>query len=284
MKGPDARFLLPHEALFGAFLLITWVRFGVALGFGSREALLYLALMAADAGLIAFCKRRPTRTRWVLRLLFHPVALNVVFLHMRDAIPRLVPRLMDGPLQRADTWLVGGNLSLRLEAVARPALTEILSICYLLFFPYLLISLVLYFRRDLDTLRAFLVGLMTIYGLGFLGYTLVPAAGPWVAMAGAFRHPLAGGPFTRWNDHLVRAGSNGVDVFPSLHCAVSSYLLLFDRRHARWRHRLYLLPCLGLWISTLYLRYHYLVDVLFGFALSAFALWLSARYEREMRP
>lgn len=281
MTRPSERLLLPHEGIFGGFLLITWVRFGLKLGFAGPEALLYLAMMLVDGGLIAFCRRKPTRTRWILRLLFHPLALNIVFMHMKAAIPKIVPTRMDGALQRVDGLLVGTNLSLRLEAWIHPTLTELLSLCYILFFPYLLFSMVWYFRRDLDTLRAFLVGLFTLYGLGFLGYTLVPAAGPWVAMAGQFHVPLAGGLITRWNDQLVRAGSNGVDVFPSLHCAISSYFLFFDRRHTRWRFLLYLGPCLGLWFSTLYLRYHYFVDVLFGFALSAFALWMSARFERE---
>jgi membrane-associated phospholipid phosphatase len=172
-------------------------------------------------------------------------------------------------------------LSLRLESWIHPWLTEALSSCYILFFPYLAFSLVWYFRGELATLRAFLVGMFTIYGIGFLGYSLVPAWGPWVALKDAFHVPLEGFAITRWNDAIVRWGSNGVDVFPSLHCALSSYFLFFDRRHARWRFRLYLVPCIGLWISTIYLRYHYFIDIAAGFALSAFALWLAARFERR---
>ena len=89
---------------------------------------------------------------------------------------------------------------------------------------------------------------------------------------------LTGGWITGWNAAVVAKGSNGVDVFPSLHCAVSCFLLFFDRRHRPWRYRLYLLPCIGLWFSTIYLRYHYLVDVICGFALAAFALWLANRF------
>jgi membrane-associated phospholipid phosphatase len=279
----DRRLLLPHELLFGAFLAITWVRFAVVLGPLSSEALVYLPLIGIDAALIAWCRARPSDARWRWRLLFHPVALNVVFMHMKEAIPKIAPERMDAGLQAIDAALVGGNLSLRLQGVVQPWLTELFSCCYVLFFPYLLFSLVWYFRKDLPTLRAFSAGLFTIYALGFLGYTLVPAWGPWVAMRDAFHVPLEGYAVTRWNDALVRFGSNGVDVFPSLHCAVSSYFLFFDRRHTRWRYLLYLVPCAGLWISTIYLRYHYAVDLLAGFALSAAALWLSARFEARER-
>ena len=273
--------VLPHEAIFGGFLLITWIRLGLGPGFGDRDALLYLALILVDLALIGWCRHRPDRTRWTLRLLFHPMALNVVFLNMKEAIPKIAPDGMDRVLQRVDALLVGGNLSLRLERFTTPSASEWFSFCYILFFPYLLFSLIWYFRRELDMLRPFLVGLFTIYGLGFLGYSLVPAKGPWMAMTDQFRVPLAGGFITRLNDQVVRAGSNGVDVFPSLHCAVSSFLLGWDWRKTRWRFWAYLVPCVGLWFSTLYLRYHYLVDLLCGFILSAFAIWLARNFEQR---
>ncbi len=275
---------LPHEWVFGTFLVVTCLRFAFVLGPLSSECLLYLALIAAELLLIRWCRAKPTDLRWRLRLLFHPLALNVIFAHMKAAIPKIAPERVDLQLQRIDAALVGGNLSLRLEGLVRPWITEALSFCYLLFFPYLAFSLVWYFRGELKTLRAFLAGMFTIYGIGFLGYSLAPAWGPWIAMQESFHVPLEGFALTRWNESIVRWGSNGVDVFPSLHCALSSYLLFFDRRHVRWRFWLYLVPCVGLWISTLYLRYHYFVDIACGFALSALALRIAARFESRAEP
>lgn len=145
----------------------------------------------------------------------------------------------------------------------------------------MLFSLITYFAGDVELLKKFVIGLFSIYGIGFLGYSLVPAAGPFVAMAGQFTVPLNGWWFTGWNTAVVTRGSNGVDVFPSLHCAVSAFLLFFDRLHKPWRFRLYLVPCVGLWCSTIYLRYHYFVDVACGFVLAAFGLWLAGRYPRQ---
>lgn len=77
---------------------------------------------------------------------------------------------------------------------------------------------------------------------------------------------------------MVGIGSNRVDVFPSLHCAASAFMLAFDSRNKPWRYRLYLLPCLGLWPATIYLRYHYLVDCICGFVLFGLAIWIVARH------
>src|ERR1043166_832412 len=114
-----------------------------------------------------------------------------------------------------------------------------------------------------------------------MGYSFVPAAGPCHAMADQFTVPLHGWWITRLNDRLVSFGSNGVDVFPSLHCAVSAFFLFFHRQHRPWRFWLYLVPCVGLWVSTIYLRYHYAIDLVCGFALAGFALWLSKHFPSD---
>jgi membrane-associated phospholipid phosphatase len=281
MKPNDRWRPMPHEIFFGLFLVVTWMRLGFAAGFTGGDALFYLALIVINLGVVWFCRSAQSSIRWRLGLLFYPVAMNVVFPQMKSAIPKIHPERMDAWLQHLDALGIGTNLSLRLQPLVTPVLTEFFSFCYILFFPYLLFSMVYYFCGELELLKKFVAGLFTIYGIGFLGYSFVPAAGPYHAMAEQFSTPLSGWWITKWNAAIVARGSNGVDVFPSLHCAVSSFFLFFDRRHRPWRFKLYLVPCVGLWISTIYLRYHYLTDVVCGFALSAFALWLAKRFRTK---
>jgi len=269
--------LLPHEVCFGLFLVVTWVRLVAVTGFLSGSSLLYLVFLMLNCAAIGLRARSDSPKTLRIAFLFYPVAMNVLFPNMRQAIPAINWGRMDAALQSIDSALVGTNLSLRLQPLAHPWLTELFSFCYFLFFPYLLFSLIYYFCSDLAVLRKFIIGLFTVYGLGFLGYSLVPASGPYLAMADQFSVPLTGYWFTRWNAAVVAQGSNGVDVFPSLHCAVSAFFLFFDRRHRPWRFRLYVVPCVGLWISTIYLRYHYLIDLICGFTLAALALYLARR-------
>ena len=273
--------LLPHEWFFGAFLIIHWLRLMMAVGPRDPDVLLYSALLAANVFLIAWCRMRETRQRWQFRLWFYAVAMNVVFMNMKSSVPKVTPHKCDWILAGLDKALFGATLSVRAEAIVTPVLTEILSLCYLLFFPYLMISWFYYASHGLPLFRKLMVGMFTIYGIGFLGYSFVPAGGPHLALPGEFTVPLAGWAITKFNALVVAKGSNGVDVFPSLHCAISSYLLFFDRQHARWRCRLYLLPCVGIWFATIYLHYHYFVDLVAGFMLSAFALWLTNRWEKR---
>ena len=284
MNGLRITQLMPHEVFFGGFLLVTWLRLMVCEGPLDLNALLYLAMLLGCVAMLALCVARETRARWFARLWYYAVIMNVTFMTMGSTAMKIVARRQDAMLQRIDAACVGVTPSVTAQALVTPWLTEIMSLCYLLFFPYLFISLIYYAWRGLTVFRQLTVGLFTLYALGFLGYSTVPAAGPYLALPDAFSVPLTGWAITRFNAYVVASGSNGVDVFPSLHCAVSCFLLFFDRQHTRWRFRLYLAPCVCLWLATIYLRYHYLVDVVAGFALAAFALCILARWEKHAVP
>jgi membrane-associated phospholipid phosphatase len=281
MNGFRITKLLPNEWFFGGFLLVTWLRLVACVGPLDPNALLYLAMLLGGAAVIACCEARESRPRWYARLWYCPVIMNVTFMTMGSTAMKVVSHRQDAVLERIDAACVGVTPSVAAQALVAPWLTEIMSFCYLLFFPYLFISLIYYAWRGVAAFRQLTVGLFTLYALGFLGYSMVPAAGPYLALRDSFSVPLTGWAITRFNAFVVASGSNGVDVFPSLHCAVSCFLLFFDRQHARWRFRLYVVPCVGLWLATIYLRYHYLVDVVVGFALAAFALWILARWEKR---
>jgi len=257
-----------HDLVFGAFLLLMAGRLIALEGLTGPHAIVYLGFTALHAAVLL------TAPIW-LRLAFYPFALQAAYFTLGPAMRALQPPSADGLLQRIDLGLLGVNLSAALEPVAHPLLTDLMSACYLLFFPYLIVTHLDYFRGNIDTLRRFCTGLYTVYAGGLIGYALVPAAGPYVAMAGDFLRPLDGGWLTRIHQAIVVQGTNGVDVFPSLHCGVTSFLLFFDRRHSPRRYLALLAPVAILWISTIYLRYHYFVDVIAGFALSAVGLALA---------
>ena len=279
--------LLPHEIVFGLFLVITTARLLAAAGPANDEALVYAGTILVNGLAIWAAVRWPESWAWRLRLGFYIVALNGIFLHMRWAIPLIHPGKYDALLSGWDMRLFGGNLSLWMEPLATPLLTEVMSIVYAAFIPLLLLTLVQYAAGDLRTARAFYSGLFTLYGIGYLGYTLVPAIGPYVAMADRFTVPLDGYWITDLLTALYPLGTNRCDAFPSLHVAASAYILLFDRRHRpRW-YRAYLAPCALLWLSTIYLRYHYGVDVVAGFALAVAGVWVAAgvwRRDEASRP
>jgi membrane-associated phospholipid phosphatase len=274
------RAVLPHEWIFGTYLLLTGLRLFAHGGAAEHWSLVFFGCLAGAIGLFIWTEQRPTAWRWRLRLLFYPAAMGLSFYAMGIAIPLLGIPPVDGLLIQWDRALVGQTPAIAWEHLLRPWLEDVAMGGYLFFFYYLIAGPGHYCLQDLRLFRKCIVGLFTMYGLAFMGYTVLPAGGPHIYLT--FNTPLQGWLLDR-TITPVNAGSNGLDVFPSVHVAASLYLLLFDWRH--WRRRFWwvLLPCLILWFSTIYLRFHYFVDLLAA-AVLALASWAMAEiYERQTR-
>jgi membrane-associated phospholipid phosphatase len=209
------------------------------------------------------------RIKWIL-----PIAsVPILYFSLNRIMNVLGTPKQDSLLQKLDEILVRGSLSLKMQFLRHPVLTEGMYICYILFFAYVIASLVSLLKHGEKVKKSFYSGLFTIYWVGFLGYCLVPGDGPYIAMRELLGEPLREGLyFARPIHDLIMNSNNHADVFPSLHCSVSAFCLFFDLRHNRARFWRYLPLSILIWVSTIYLSYHYFVDILVGFALTYIAL------------
>jgi len=256
----------PHAYAFGAYLAVMTAGLLAARSFPYLA--LYAVLLATMIWLHDRHRRQPTAKRFAQAQLFYPLAMNTTFPAMAGAVPAVRDIRYDDMLLALDERIFGISPNVWMESFVSPVATEIMSLCYLFFMPLLFFSLPRYFFWQKQLLGDFYRGLFSVYGFGFLGYLTVPAAGPHLAHPELFAIPLEGGAITALTQYMVAVGSNGVDVFPSLHCAASAYILGFAYRFRRGEFWWMLAPVVGLWVSTIYLRYHYFVDVFFGFALA----------------
>ncbi len=271
--------VMVHEAAFIAVLSLIWARLAASAGLLAAETLAYAVLVLtipAGIGLARWAAWRwggpwPGRARLFL---FVPL-MWFVFGDLRRSIPMFHAGHEDALLQAWDLRLLGFSLPAWFDGRLGAWPTEALSLCYSLFFVYLLAATVGWLFAPAAKARAFYAGLFTLYAVGFVGYTTLPALGPYATMA--FAHPVQGWGVTRVLLAVVPFGTNQADAFPSLHCAVTAFILGFDvmaghRRRAAWCT----LPVALLWVSTLALRFHYAVDVGAGFGLTVLCLGLAA--------
>lgn len=187
-----------------------------------------------------------------------------------DATLMLVTSDRDAVLMAIDQKLFGFQASLVLQRIISPPLTAWMTFAY--FFHVINIPLVgcfIYLRRDRARFRELMSGLMVVSFLGLLGYLLVPAIGPMYTLRNQYTVPLSHSiwMFNRDVDFMDFARIRR-DVFPSLHVAISFVVWLYAYRNSK---PLFWLLCpliLSLWFSTVYLRYHYLIDVLAGLILA----------------
>ncbi|HEY7958019.1 MAG TPA: phosphatase PAP2 family protein [Polyangia bacterium] len=214
---------------------------------------------------------------------FFPFFLGLLFYEtLHDLTPILRPSVVDARLIAADRALFGVDAAQWLGRFASPALTHVMIDCYLsYFFAPIALATILYWRGQRAQFREYMVSLCVVTVLGYCGYLLVPAVGPYVFEAARFPTRLPGGEKTHF--FIAQIDSlKGVarDCFPSMHTAHTTVVLAFAWRFARRWFWLYLPIALGLYVSTVYLRMHYVVDVIAGLAVSALAVAIGPRLER----
>ncbi|MCS6799828.1 MAG: phosphatase PAP2 family protein [Myxococcota bacterium] len=203
------------------------------------------------------------------------------YFSLRWLLPSLRPDIVDDTLLAIDEALFGTTPAIWVESFWSPALTEWFAFFYYSYFFVLGLNLlpVLFFGRG-AILRELMVGALVVCTLGHVGYTLVPAYGPYHHMS--FATPLEGGLFWHLVLEAVRSAGAMLDVFPSLHTAYPTFFAIFAVRHRRtvpyrWLWPLSVLVAVNIVPATMVLRWHYAIDIVAGIALAAFAAWAAAR-------
>jgi hypothetical protein len=242
-------------------------------------SLAFLGNLLASAAVILWSGREPAPWSWRVRLLLYPALMGLSFFMMPSVVAALDVPHADALLVKWDSAMLGQNINLAIQGWEPPLFTDVLMLAYVFFFYYLIAGPAYYCIGDLPRFRQCFAGLFVVYAFGFIGYTFLPAGGPHRFLE--FDQPLTGSWITRVAKPILDYASNGVDAFPSIHVAVSMYLLAFDQWYYRRRFWLVLIPCVALWVSTVYLRYHYCIDVIAGVAIAAIGLWVAALYGRS---
>jgi membrane-associated phospholipid phosphatase len=270
--GLDLIFL----GVFASLLVVLMGVYGGRPTFLQTSIVLPLAIMTLliAVGLV----RRRGRTLALVRDWLPLILIVLVYENFHDLTDLVRPETVDGVLRRLDERLLGVEPALALSPISRPWLTEYMTFCYALYFVYPTIVLAtLYARGEFVRFREFGLALSLAFYLGLFGYVLVPAIGPRYALAAELGRPLDG----IWLTARAAAAWDALesvkrDCFPSLHTALTTISLVYFWRYRNtWKWGRFLLfvcaPLIfSLWCSTIYLRYHYLVDVLAGFALAFF--------------
>lgn len=232
-----------------------------------------VVLLAVAALVPLVARRMSERGGSMLRLVQTVATIPLVFTELGSLVPYVRLRRFEKELFEFDCRLFGGSEPLAmLGRLENPWLTEALQWVYNYYFFIPVILGVAVVRRDRprDLLRMLFVCSLCIY-LSYLGYYAVPASGPNIDRLGlyAFSDELRGVFMTReFRSAIAAVEQIKQDCFPSGHTAVSIVALLLAYRFARRTVPVLWPLVVALVFSTMYLRYHYVADVLAGVALA----------------
>jgi membrane-associated phospholipid phosphatase len=154
----------------------------------------------------------------------------------------------------------------------------VLQFAYISYYPMaIVLGAVLFLKKNETAFDEAIFGIILCFYLSYVGYLLFPAVGPRFTLAHLQTRDLAAGPLVTSIQETLNALENTkTDAFPSGHTAVALMTLYYARRFRERALTALLLPAVtGLILSTVYLRYHYVVDVLAGIALTVLTVYLA---------
>ncbi len=243
-----------------------------------------LAWHALACGLLVFEVKRPNRTSWWFRNWYAIVYVASCYKEMAVLIPAVRRTDADRWLAQMDFRVWGANPTVWLERIHTPLFTEFLQWVYTLFVPaVLLVAVLLWKRRDYANFQyySFLIalGFLTSY----VGYLLVPARGPRFLLSHLQTIPLRG----LWLFHgmqatLDRLESAHYDCFPSGHTELTILAWWGSRLVSKRLFRAYFAYTPPLIFATVYLRYHYTVDLLGGAVLASVLILATPAIYRQL--
>ncbi len=247
------------------------------------------------------------RARWNTKgvRIFHTFYILFIAIFLFKTVEKLSYALhgrdYDNVLITVDRAIFGGanpTVWLYEHIPVMPVFVEFLQICYFMYYILPIILAVEFYRRrikenrevrtidELETLRFVIIyGLLTSY----IGYLILPAIGPRFTLHEfwSISSELPGVLLTeplRWLINLgenIKEGMTNLqaahvvtrDAFPSGHTEITLLTMILGFRYkakARW---LIFFIGSGLIFSTVYLRYHYVIDVIGGSLFAVITLY-----------
>ncbi|HKE27162.1 MAG TPA: phosphatase PAP2 family protein [Bryobacteraceae bacterium] len=267
--GVDTRFWPVDKVIIAYFAGTTAIFIGWYSVIPAAPSLLLWHVFAI--AVLVFQVKRPNPTTRIFRYWYPLPYVASCYKEMAVDIPPIRGTTADQWLADLDFRFWGVHPTVWLERLYSPALTELLQIVYTLFIPaVLLVALVLWKKRRFREFQyyAFLIALG--YLVSYVGYVLVPARGPRFLLRHFEHAPLQGMWFFHdMQNTLDRLESIAYDCFPSGHTELTILAWWYSRVAGNRLFWVYFAYTPTIIFATVYLRYHYTVDVLAGVLVAA---------------
>jgi membrane-associated phospholipid phosphatase len=277
--------LWPIDKLFMAYAAIMVCLLTLAARHDSVALLLIFGHMAAVSLLVVLARNSSPIAQFVRHWY---VLAYVPFCYKQ--VPYLVSALH---LHTADLTLAHWDLAMWkvdpvfwLSSIPNRFLVEFLQAIYTMFIPgTLVLGIILWARRPRQEFRYGTFMIAATFLISYLGYILMPARGPRFMDYAAQHAPLQGlWTFQFFQSVLDTLEGVQYDCFPSGHVAVVLVGCYLARRISAPVFYAFSAFAACITFSTVYLRYHYVIDVIAGMVLAVAVIAAAPLIYRKLEP
>jgi len=203
--------------------------------------------------------------KFAIRMTAAPLMIAYIFPLVSPLQLMIFRNWNDDLVLKAEHAVFGVQPIIWIEKFISPALTEWLMFSYIIYFIlYPLLCGILYFKRGERGMEEYLFSLGLANFLCNLGAVLFPVAGPLFKIADQYTVPLKGYFFTSLGEY-VRNNLQAIgSSLPSPHCASATVMWIMAYKYHRPTFYALSPIVISIYIATVYCRYHYVSDSVFG--------------------
>jgi membrane-associated phospholipid phosphatase len=206
------------------------------------------------------------------------ICVVIIFNSLGDIIPFIRRQYYDEVLIRIDHLLFAAHPTVWMERFNNTWFTALFQIAYISYYGMpIAVCTLLFIKDEQEEFETAAFTIILCFYLSYLGYLLFPAVGPRFTLNHLQTTDLQSGPMTLWiRQTLDSLEHNKTDAFPSGHTAVALVSLFYAWKYRQKALFRVLVPAVAaLIVSTVYLRYHYVIDVIAGMLLAVLTIFIS---------
>lgn len=242
-----------------------------------------LMISTAIAALILVWSVSGNRLFELLRRLYVIPVIYLMYGQVHAFVKVVHPKDFDSLLIAADRAIFGGDPTHILAGISTPLLTEYLQLCYVIFYLLPIFhAMELWKTGDIQRLDLFIRAMTFCYFISYLAYFIMPAIGPRFTLhnydnidkdlPGLVLTPVLRG-FVDVGGGIPIGALDPVsvvnrDCMPSGHTWLTLVNIIMAFRFGSKSRWMFLIIGGSLIFSTVYLRYHYVVDIIVGALLA----------------
>lgn len=234
--------------------------------------------------LVRYSSRNSSRAVMWIRHWYALIYLPFCYKEAPYIVSSLGLSVQDVTLARWDLALWKTDPVFLPDVLQNPVLTEFLQLVYFLFIPSVIgLGILYWYKRPSAEFRYCTFLVVATFLITYLGYVAVPARGPRF-MDYAGHHPALQG---LWLFHFFQGTLDNLegiqyDCFPSGHVAVTIVCAYAARKLSSPLLWTYSVFAALIAFSTIYLRYHYVIDVIVGGLLAILMIVFSPAIYRAL--
>ncbi|OQX91428.1 MAG: hypothetical protein B6D58_08190 [candidate division Zixibacteria bacterium 4484_95] len=267
--------------LYSLIMIVLNVSFGYRLNYQLTNVITYIGCISIS---IIFTALRVKFNMSIVKILsnLYPIILLIAFYEVSGfQIHIFFSGFYDSILLKIENALFTVHPTVWLQQFNHPLFTEWMMFgysAYLLLLPFTVGWL--FFKGSQKESENLVLSLLISFFICYIVFILLPVEGPRFVLADQYTVTFKGYFFMNIVELLENKAMLHGGAFPSAHCSAATVMLILSYKYDKKLYFLILPIIITLYISTMYGRYHYPLDVLAGIIAGIVGIKLSYPIEK----